>query len=286
MLTRSRLESRSYAYPLAELPPTLRDVILICRRLGFQYVWIDALCIVQDSVDAEDWKRESANMANIYGNAALTIAAAAAKGTIDGILSTPIPPTPLTCALPYGLPDGEMGAVYVIPYPIRRSAYQEDGASKEPLELRGWTLQEKLLSSRVLRYENKQMSWNCLSTKINSNGPLLDDTVPGDVSTETRHWQRTIEDFTGRNLTHNSDKLPALSGYASFLHSKTPDTYLAGLWKRDLPAQLLWFVDSRKMIASSRAKNYRAPSWSWYGYLGHKLTTSFKVCCSYVVEIL
>jgi hypothetical protein len=266
MLTRSRIESRSFAYPLSELPPTLRDVILISRRLGFEYVWIDALCIIQDSIDAEDWKRESANMANIYGNAALTIAASAAHRTSDGILSTPIPPTTLTCALPYDLPNGQIGTVYVIPYPIRRSVFREDSIDKEPLELRGWTLQEKLLSPRILRYESKQMSWECRSTKINSNGPLQESFVRldnRDGSGETRNWQRTVEDFSGRNLTHNSDKLSALSGYASFLHFKTPDLYLAGLWKRNLFAHLLWFIDSRKTTISCRAKTYRAPSWSW-----------------------
>jgi hypothetical protein len=267
VLTRSRLESGSHTYPLTELPPTLRDVILICRRLGFQYVWIDALCIVQDSINAEDWKRESANMANIYGNAALTIAASAAMRTNDGILSTAIPPTDLTCALPYNLPNGEKGAVYVVPYNISRSFLSND--TKEPLELRGWTLQEKLLSPRVLKFESKQMSWDCLSQKINSNGPLPNVTASGGASKGTKarsDWQYIVEDFTGRNLTFNSDKLPALSGYANYAHSKTLDTYLAGLWKGDILAQLLWCVDSRTTVASSRAKVYRAPSWSWYEF--------------------
>ena len=80
-------------------------------------------------------------------------------------------------------------------------------------------------------------------------------------------WQFTVEGFTGRNLTYNSDKLPALSGYASYIHSKTSDTYLAGLWKKDVLMQLLWWVDSRAMSTSSRAKVYRAPSWSWYVFL-------------------
>lgn len=270
MLTRSRIESGSYEYSLTKLPPTLRDVILICRRLGFQHIWIDALCIVQDSINAEDWKREAANMANIYGNAALTIAASAATSTSDSILSTAIPPTDLTCALPYKIPNGEMGAVYVIPYNINRSFLLSNDA-KEPLELRGWTLQEKLLSPRVLKFESKQMSWDCLSQSINSNGPLPNLTTLGEPSRGARtrtDWQSIVEDFTGRSLTFNSDKLPALSGYAQSVHSKTADTYIAGLWRKDLLAHLLWWVDSRTSLASSRAKVYRAPSWSWYVYLG------------------
>jgi hypothetical protein len=55
------------------LPRTLQDSIMIVRFLGFDYVWIDCLCIIQD--DKADWAREASRMADVYWNAALSIAA-------------------------------------------------------------------------------------------------------------------------------------------------------------------------------------------------------------------
>jgi Heterokaryon incompatibility protein (HET) len=61
------------------LPKTIYDAAKITRKLGLQYLWVDALCIIQDLV--EDWQRESANMGNIYSNAFITIQASGAKDT-------------------------------------------------------------------------------------------------------------------------------------------------------------------------------------------------------------
>ncbi|KAI7777507.1 l-serine dehydratase [Diaporthe eres] len=58
---------------IASLPVVLRETIGLCRKLGLLYLWIDALCIIQD--DEDDWTEESARMGRIYQNAHLTIAA-------------------------------------------------------------------------------------------------------------------------------------------------------------------------------------------------------------------
>ncbi|KAH8810936.1 heterokaryon incompatibility protein-domain-containing protein [Xylogone sp. PMI_703] len=257
MLIRAKLGSVSYRYPFEELPATLRDVILICRRLDIEYVWIDALCIVQDSPNAEDWIRESANMANIYGGAALTIAASAAKQVTDGILSASFPPVDFNCVLPYNLGNGQSGMVYVLPFKRARPQFNSK-VNSAPLEKRAWCLQERLLSPRILKFEESQLAWECSTTIINANGPL---TKPKNLQRPS--WKNIIEDFTARSLTYTSDKLPALSGYAKHIHSLTRDFYLAGLWKEDLVAQLLWWIDIRLSVTDSRPVSYRAPSWSW-----------------------
>lgn len=69
--------------PLDNFPLTFRDAILITRRLGYQYLWIDSLCIIQDSI--EDWQREAASMDYIYKHASLTIAAEAGGDSSAGI---------------------------------------------------------------------------------------------------------------------------------------------------------------------------------------------------------
>ncbi|KAE8447348.1 hypothetical protein EG329_010906 [Mollisiaceae sp. DMI_Dod_QoI] len=90
---------------------------------------------------------------------------------------------------------------------------------------------------------------------------------PSDLSKQARFdWRYIIQDFTGRNLTYTSDKLPALSGYvlyARHIHSLTGDIYLAGLWKNDIMSQLLWWINIRSTATNPRPSTYRAPSWSW-----------------------
>jgi hypothetical protein len=69
---------------LRELPKTLQDAMMLARCLGFTYIWADCLCIVQD--DKGDWEREAAQMANVYTNACLTIAATRASHCGEGFL--------------------------------------------------------------------------------------------------------------------------------------------------------------------------------------------------------
>jgi hypothetical protein len=85
--TRASLDNGLPSFPIQNLPTTLRDAITICRNLNFQYLWIDALCIIQDSLLGEDWVIEFGKM---YGNAALTIAASGAQDTSEGVQPTSI----------------------------------------------------------------------------------------------------------------------------------------------------------------------------------------------------
>jgi hypothetical protein len=71
---------------ISSLPSTFQDAILITRKLGYRYLWIDSLCIVQDS--SHDWSRESIKMSEIYSNAVLCIAASAATDPHQGIFES------------------------------------------------------------------------------------------------------------------------------------------------------------------------------------------------------
>lgn len=65
-----------------ELPPTFQDAVKITRHIGIRWIWIDALCIIQD--DSLDWERESSDVATIYSNSYLTIAATSSARPSDG----------------------------------------------------------------------------------------------------------------------------------------------------------------------------------------------------------
>jgi hypothetical protein len=70
---------------LDDFPLTLRDAIKTARILGMSYIWIDSICIVQDSI--EDWEEESSQMDKVYGQAELVVAASAAQYSDDGFLN-------------------------------------------------------------------------------------------------------------------------------------------------------------------------------------------------------
>jgi hypothetical protein len=59
--------------PLALVSRTIHDAIRLTDAIGVQYLWVDALCIIQDST--EDWTKEAAQMGSIYANSTLTLAA-------------------------------------------------------------------------------------------------------------------------------------------------------------------------------------------------------------------
>lgn len=98
---------------------------------------------------------------------------------------------------------------------------------KEPLSLRGWALQERLLSRRVLIFRPEQISWDCCSCSINSAGPLnyfdgFRSDSPGRLREYTPgcrklYWNTLLEHYSRKELSRPSDKLKALSGLANLI---------------------------------------------------------------------
>jgi hypothetical protein len=76
MLKMTNLNQFIECIDIAELPKTFQDAIEISRRLDIRFLWIDSLCIIQDS--KEDWLKESVIMGDIYQHAYCNIAATAA----------------------------------------------------------------------------------------------------------------------------------------------------------------------------------------------------------------
>jgi len=72
-------------------------------------------------------------------------------------------------------------------------------------------------------------------------------------------WNNVITAYSETSVTYGKDKLIALSGMTKYMRAVLQDTYLAGLWQRYLPSQLLWTYEA----PGTRPTKYRAPSWSW-----------------------
>jgi hypothetical protein len=84
--TMTNIGKISHTLEISSLPPTFQDAILITRKLGYRYLLIDSLCIVQDS--SHDWQRESVKMSEVYSNAVLCIAASAATDSYRAIFES------------------------------------------------------------------------------------------------------------------------------------------------------------------------------------------------------
>ena len=270
--TQKNIRSMEKEIEMNSLPATIRDAVIITRKLGIRYLWVDALCILQGSDDASrsDWERESSKMADVYSGAYLTIAAALATSSHRGIFAERMCPRVPHVALPYSATctPGVRGQVSL---GFRVEKYN---ILHQPLYLRAWTLQERLLSRRVLIYATDQLVWECQSTVLTESGEQ-----PGAIASTRLNadfnaidWPTIIRDYCARHLTYENDKLPALSGLANAIYQRPGDQYLAGLWKGSFLQDLLWahehmFFENK--TPRSRPKVYRAPSWSWASLNGN-----------------
>ncbi|CZR69227.1 uncharacterized protein PAC_19127 [Phialocephala subalpina] len=266
-------EAMTQGIALSVLPKTIQDAVTVTRRLGLRYLWVDALCIKQDS--EEDWASESSKMADIYGNATITIAAAGGSDCDAGCFIKASSNTGHTLEkIRLPLPDLSIGTISLY-------VQKEYNPLEDALNKRAWTLQERLLSPRLLVYRSGSVSWQC-QTKAPPIGigsarlpDLFFEGTPAN-SHEMWQWNKQVSnhdskalkdfwiqialDYSRRAVTHDHDRLPALSGLASRFRDVTGDVYLAGLWKETLCPGLMWQTEQAQ---KSRPSTYQAPTWSW-----------------------
>lgn len=270
-LSRDNLASFLEDIPWDALPPTFQDAIQAVRQLGLQYIWIDALCIIQEP---QDWAIEAGRMHSVYGGAFISLAASDAHSVYQGFLRRPH-------LFNGGFYSRVMSSSLC---EIRRFFPYEDydqsilGAH---LSSRAWAFQEKLLPARTIHFGESGLWWECRSK-------LWCEIVPDDMSQVTRSplmrpvdlewpWSSIVRFYSETNLTYGSDRLAALSGIAARQHGITGRRYLAGLWAEALPYQLTWQV---RTYSRKPRPEWRAPTWSWasvdgrvklsdYGNLSH-----------------
>ncbi|KAI0333454.1 HET-domain-containing protein [Cubamyces sp. BRFM 1775] len=280
--TKANLSSYMTGIDPTNLPQTIRDAIYVTHKLGIGFLWIDSLCIIQDS--PEDKLRELPSMRDVYRRAYLTIDAASAEKASDGFLQDRPPSEPPMLTLPFICPGGptntvaEVGKLY-IPGSIYNALPTMDRLRLTTRQ-RAWCLQEKLLSTRCLVFTGDTVRLGCQTVTQNIGGayhddkeevPRLPDTVfnPGqrpverysDDWLEIRHrWHAVVRDYASRELSYPSDKLVACAGLTEMFAVALGSTYVAGLWNDDFfLLDLLWHC---KLALPSPA-GYRAPSWSW-----------------------
>ncbi|KAK2031940.1 HET-domain-containing protein [Colletotrichum zoysiae] len=267
------------AIGLADMPQTIRDAVIFTRHMGIKYIWVDALCIIQD--DAEDWAKEAALMFAVYRYATITVVAAAGDTCHSGFLQRK---GPGPCAIvPFqSKTDGvEVTGSYLLSHMRERRTWDADYPShmhQRSWATRAWTYQEDIMSTRVLYFDNVTSFFRCQTerrlehsitsyTNVFSWNKSLSPATKG-VSAEEltkskaslyERWGDLVNEYSRRKLTVPDDKLPAISGLARTFGSALEDQYVAGLWKRDLIRGMLWLTD----FEATRPARWRAPSWSW-----------------------
>lgn len=152
---------------------------------------------------------------------------------------------------------------------------------KGPVDLRAWTLQERLLSPRLLDFTTGEIYWECKKYQSCESGDTFstlnnefDTLINGgsDARQPYNAWYFWVEQLSTRNLTRDTDKLPSMGGLARVVEKTTGDRYVAGLWLNDILFGLVcWSSEYNYVLEGidyismpkTPLSGYQAPSWSW-----------------------
>ncbi|KAM7184591.1 Heterokaryon incompatibility protein (HET) domain containing protein [Naviculisporaceae sp. PSN 640] len=286
-LTTANLHQLQQGLHLQGLPPTFRDAAKVALELGYRYLWIDALCIIQD--DSQDWLDESTKMCTVYRNSCCTIAAHTSNGLF---------PHCSTTKTSFRTSIKSLWSKRSTPHKLSK---KEESRAYSVLNSRGWVFQERILSKRILHFVPSLSNSTtgavdvffedasgiftdstkgiydprrCFLPFRSANHPLLEDAKPNldEVIEKSTQWYRLVERYTQCELTIETDRLPAVAGLARYYHDLNPGPgttgeYIYGLWTDSLHQGLLWVETCpnvpKKIEASSDGQVPQAPSWSW-----------------------
>ncbi|KAK0659908.1 hypothetical protein DIS24_g3590 [Lasiodiplodia hormozganensis] len=278
MLTTANLEERqTEGMNMADLPQTFRDALEVASWYKVKWLWIDSLCIVQDS--PSDWLREASLMARTYKHAVLNISADNFSDARGGLFAERDPwdivPIQFHATRAAGIMPSSQDD-------LARSwwlwDYETDAfgwANTAPSFARAWIHRERQLARRVLHFTDKELVWECCASSRAPAQALACETFPGgypfrrllhghakwqardvrnnggvargEVGLEEvavhETWNELCEGFSQKWLTVSSDMPIILSSLAEEFGDMLPgDAYLAGHWESTLPLSLLWRV--------------------------------------------
>jgi hypothetical protein len=267
--TAYNLKHRLDVLHLTNLPPVFQDAITIMRKFGFRYLWIDSLCILQDSVD--DWNAESSKMHQYYMGSSLNIIASAAKDPTYGIFDS-------------ANLSREEGKYDTFPFGCLNTRGQNFVAK------RAWTLQEEILSPRSILYTAGRIYWLCNQESSNEVFPATrlsrgfcmhthtqnkmlfhlpglwdekrQESLPqGDDEYEEFFdwWYGILNNYLTKEMSFDRDRSPGIAGLAKEFARRTNTQYVCGLWREDFIRGLCW----RGNGAQNNSLEYIGPTWSW-----------------------
>ncbi|KAF4627445.1 hypothetical protein G7Y89_g10711 [Cudoniella acicularis] len=290
-LKEATLEAFKTEVPFDAIPIKYKDSIRITRALGIRYLWIDSLCIIQDS--PKDWTTEALKMAAVYGCSACNISythapseepakrylrdprvnipckltAASARPSrlsafgVNHLWSKPLPPAAVVVQPVAGAIHGSWST----------EAYRRVCS----LLSRAWVFQERLLCPRTIYYGHDRLLWECCETFNDEfSGPMpyvprskaqiysafsgvaQDQTLASLLGHFDGQWKSIVNDYRSCKLTFEKDRAIAFAGIASAIQSQTGMTYLAGIWKETVYLDLLWLRPGRGSLCCQLSPDY------------------------------
>ncbi|PFH63383.1 hypothetical protein XA68_12347 [Ophiocordyceps unilateralis] len=288
-----------------DVPKTIQDAMHVVEKLGMRYIWVDALCIVQD--DIEEKSCVIGAMDHIYSRAALTIVAASGSSADSGLAGIKVNTRDLeSFERKTKLPGSSREFIVARSSPLGLM-------QKSVWNTRGWTYQERLCSRRMLVFTREQVAYVCGTscwcedTVLETANPLVhyeDKPLLGlnlanswtnsfmkkvEEAVNTSPFQRyasMVDEYTARNLSFPEDVANAFTGgLKRFQHlcqkSGIPTCFVFGLPTAWLELALIWnHAGSRAWKRRTVKWRYAPgvelafPSWSWMGWMGATNTQS------------
>jgi Heterokaryon incompatibility protein (HET) len=277
----SNVDEFRVSIPWERVELSIQHAIQCTRSLGYRYLWVDCLCIVQD--DERDKRACIAQLKDIFQNATVTLVAEAASSVQNGFLKRKIDIEQFS--FQFHITEQRCSTVTLIPLA------DQDHRQRIGTRARAWCLEEFLLSPRKLIYSNEDIRWRCLTTECKplGSGHIQHanelDQLPREVwdpendnyfrslENRSRLWMTYVDEYSSRQLTQPQDGPRAIAGIGHRLAGAFGDTYVQdwGIFENALECGFLlsWSV------LSPQAKRFPlAPSWSWLS-VKHESRISF-----------
>jgi hypothetical protein len=253
MTTQTTLKNRLASIPCDTLPKAYQDAISVTHRLGLEYIWVDSLCIIQDS--EIDCLYELSRKGTVFQSARLTIAASHATNTSESCFF-PRPELPLSIELQHLSCTGQpRGTIFAISRPDVDNGHPQILPEFTPLASHAHATEEILLSRRIMFYTPANLVWCCKRTNQCETGTSFHSTC------RNPSWRVVVEKHAARTCTKPSDRLAALEGVRAEISKKhKTGVYCFGLWQHQMPAHLLWYCLKPAQRAHS---GINPPTWTW-----------------------
>ena len=245
-----------------DVPTTIKDALYLADLLQERYLWVDAICIQQD--DEDDKKVQIPNMDKIYGCAKLTIVAGAGSNAWAGLPGVGPRVKPRSTQQSFSTVKG-------LPLVTTLESYH-GWRGDSTWDSRGWTLQEKVLSKRLLIFGSEQVYWQCKTSQwyedticenfdddVISKTLALDNYIGGSPFTQ---YEGILKHLAHRNFGFCDDILYAFRGLENHLRQTLSNEFHWGLPISLFDAALEWYHPYH--YPARRRRNF--PSWSWAGW--------------------
>lgn len=278
----SNLSDFQQSVPMNDLPQTFRDAIVLCERIGADFLWIDSLCILQEGAGSkQDWLHHANAMRAIYRNAQLNISADWAESSTGGLFKSRHPARIERPTVTFRV--GPLEGHWILTWDTEFGPL----SFESPLRKRGWVVQERLLSSRLVRFCGDYVRWHCREPPFHKSERYPKGMSPSESGQQFLHLPHPSTAQLQRLLTNEAyrgfadishlyshtaltypdfDKFTAFAGLAEHYSLLFEDQYIAGFLKGHLPRALGWVRDrwgTEEDMNYTRPTSYRAPSWSW-----------------------